>query len=339
MSQVDGLVDYSDSDDTASDTTSGNDAPPDSNSWLKKEMQKLRKHANYSDIVNYRDDGDDKWHNRMTSILNTMKRNSISCLDLYNKDQYVKTWIEASPSPTLSPRKQNKEADSVKEYPEWGVIDWYNANPRQQYPDWNDAEPNEQHSKPPSSWPSCSNVARSTIPPEYTMEQDVMLHKEMPSNQPTMALGAVPKRIHTTNTSQGSSAMEYPEIELLERDMRVLYVVKDTTPKDQQQKHDFDETVSTILKKYGAQKVQYHWARELSRRATSSSTKRLARVMEAWSSGDVKPRNPFLHKSLWHREDSRLNQGLLLVKEENLAGYDPEAEDDRILSDLRELDA
>ena len=125
---------------------------------------------------------------------------------------------------------------------------------------------------------------------------------------------------------------------MLERDMRVLYVVKDTTPKDQQQEQDFDDTVSALLKKYGAQKVQHHWARELSRRATSSSTKRLARVMEAWSSGHTKPRNPFLHKSLWHRDNGQLKQGLMSAREENLAGYDPEAEDDKILSDLRELD-
>ena len=47
----------------------------------------MRSHENYSDIVNYRDDGDAKWHRRLDAIIGAMNRNNIQCGDLYSKDQ------------------------------------------------------------------------------------------------------------------------------------------------------------------------------------------------------------------------------------------------------------
>ena len=51
LSQLDGLVDYSDTDST-SDASSGNDVHPDSKLWIRKEMEKLRRHRSYDAIVN-----------------------------------------------------------------------------------------------------------------------------------------------------------------------------------------------------------------------------------------------------------------------------------------------
>ena len=54
------------------------------------------------------------------------------------------------------------------------------------------------------------------------------------------------------------------------------------------------------------------------------------RVLEAWKAGDIVNRNPFLHKSLWMREDRRKP---VKAEENSLAGYEPEADIERAESD------
>ena len=74
ISQVDGLVDYSSSEEDASDSSS--EGKPhiwevtDSKTWVLHQLEKMRKHKNYDKIINYRDNGDDKWHKRISSVLN-----------------------------------------------------------------------------------------------------------------------------------------------------------------------------------------------------------------------------------------------------------------------------
>ena len=73
IDQVDGLVDYSSSDDDASDASSTRTLQlwevKDTKTWIFREMKTLRRHKNYSDIINYRYNGDAEWHNRLDSII------------------------------------------------------------------------------------------------------------------------------------------------------------------------------------------------------------------------------------------------------------------------------
>ena len=86
IGQVDGLVDYSSSDDSASDKSS--EGKPhiwevkDSKTWVLHQLDKMRKHKDYDKIINYCDDGDGKWHKRMESVISAMNLNSIECGDL-----------------------------------------------------------------------------------------------------------------------------------------------------------------------------------------------------------------------------------------------------------------
>ena len=70
ISQLDGLVDYSSSEDDASDSSS--EGKPhiwevtDSKTWVLHQLEKMRHHKDYDKIINYRDDGDTKWHKRMS---------------------------------------------------------------------------------------------------------------------------------------------------------------------------------------------------------------------------------------------------------------------------------
>ena len=91
VSQVDGLVDYSSSDDDHSDNSSDGKPHiwevPDSKTWALHQLEKLRQHPDYEKIINYRDDGDSKWHKKVSSILNKMTLSGIACGDLYNDKQ------------------------------------------------------------------------------------------------------------------------------------------------------------------------------------------------------------------------------------------------------------
>ena len=88
VSQVDGLVDYSSSDDSHSDNSSDGKPHiwevPDSKTWALHQLEKLRQHPDYDKIIIYRDDGDSKWHKRVSSVLNKMTLSGIECGDLYN---------------------------------------------------------------------------------------------------------------------------------------------------------------------------------------------------------------------------------------------------------------
>ena len=107
--------------------------------------------------------------------------------------------------------------------------------------------------------------------------------------------------------------------------MRVLYVAKFTKPKDQGQEVTFKDTVTTMTDKHGAYKAHCN--------TKGTPAQRLNRVLAAWSAGDNVNRNPFLHKSLWEREDKLKS---IRTEEYSLAGYEPEADDDRILRDICE---
>ena len=319
LSQLDGLVDYSDTDST-SDASSGNDAHPDSKLWIRKEMEKLRRHRSYDAIVNYREKGDIDWHKRVDSIIAAMHRNNFECWD---KDLYVSNWVTNSTSPKHSPKRTYDEAGLIEEYPEWGVNQWQDST-----------------ATGATSAPITSNKTAeasktiSTMPPTCEMEPEIMSNKEIPQPKVRAVENNVsPKRIRMCGDDEDSMTDEYPQVTIMERDMRVLYVVKSTKPRDQEQEETFNDTVESLLKKHGAYKVQCQWQREISKSETTSPTQRLDQVLEAWSAGDIVYRNPFLHKSLWKREDK-----LKSIKEEreSLAGYEPDADDDRILHDIHE---
>ena len=65
------------------------------------------------------------------------------------------------------------------------------------------------------------------------------------------------------------SANDYPQITIMERDMRVLYVAKFAKPRDQDQEVTFNNTVMTLVKKHGAYKAHCNWRREISARETT----------------------------------------------------------------------
>ena len=91
VSQVDGLVDYSSSEEEDSDNSSDGKPHiwevPDSKTWALLQLGKLRQHPDYERIINYRDDGDSKWHKKVSSILKKMTLSGIGCADLYNDKQ------------------------------------------------------------------------------------------------------------------------------------------------------------------------------------------------------------------------------------------------------------
>ena len=110
VGQVDGLVDYSSSEEDASDNSSDGKhhiwEVPDSKTWALHQLEKLRQHPDYDKIINYRDDGDSKWHKRVSSVLNKMTLSGIECGDLYNaKQTFTSKWVrDSSPESSSSKR-------------------------------------------------------------------------------------------------------------------------------------------------------------------------------------------------------------------------------------------
>ena len=114
VSQVDGLVDYSSSEDEHSDNSSDGKPHiwevPDSKTWALHQLEKLRQHPDYEKIINYRDDGDSKWHKKVSSILNKMTLSGIGCGDLYiDKQITTSQWVhDSSPDSSSSKSTQGK---------------------------------------------------------------------------------------------------------------------------------------------------------------------------------------------------------------------------------------
>merc|ERR1712020_400322 len=184
IAQVDGLVDYSSSEEEDSDKMSTG-APhiwevPDSKTWVMSQLDKLRKHENYEKIINYRDDGDDKWHNRMISILHAMTMNSIECGDLYNDRPLQKPGVAQNSNST---------------YPEWGIVD---SIP----PDFTHEAGEEQKEVTTDDTPI--KVTPSTLPPMCEMEPDTMTDKELRADSP-------PKRVTKVDTFRSKFFGDDPE--------------------------------------------------------------------------------------------------------------------------------
>ena len=125
ISQVDGLVDYSSTDDSASETSPENTLQlwevKGTKTWIYNEMKKLRRHKNYSNIVHYRDDGDAKWHKRLDSIIDVMTKTNIQCEDLYRQEENISKWLQNS-SQGQSPKRTYIQSGLAEGYPEWGTI-------------------------------------------------------------------------------------------------------------------------------------------------------------------------------------------------------------------------
>merc|ERR1712020_45904 len=127
VSQVDGFVDYSSSEEDASDNSSDGKPHiwevPDSKTWALHQLEKLRQHPDYERIINYRDDGDSKWHKKVSSILNKMTLSGIGCADLYNEKRATAShWVHTSGPDNSSPKRSAKEAELDDDYPEWGIV-------------------------------------------------------------------------------------------------------------------------------------------------------------------------------------------------------------------------
>ena len=139
VSQVDGLVDYSSSEEEDSDNSSDGKPHiwevPDSKTWALHQLEKLRQHPDYEKIINYRDDGDSKWHKKVSSILNKMTLSGIACGDLYNDKQITTSkWVHDSSPDSSSSKRSSKDAGLDADYPEWGITGPTQANPKSSNP-------------------------------------------------------------------------------------------------------------------------------------------------------------------------------------------------------------
>ena len=131
MSQLDGLVD-SEYGETDSSEDSSEDAPhvwevKDAKSWVLNELKKMRSHEKYSDILNYRDDGDAKWRKRADAIIGAMNRNNLTWTDIQNEDKSGSNREQSSGSERRPSKRSLEDARLGDTYPEWGVIPCYNA--------------------------------------------------------------------------------------------------------------------------------------------------------------------------------------------------------------------
>ena len=157
----------------------------------------MRQHKDYDKIINYRDDGDDKWHKRVMSVLNAMSLNSIECEDLYNgRHLYTSKWIQDSGSANNSPKRSSKEAELDASYPEWGIVD---TNPPKPEPEV------EQQRREDNMNNVIGQAVPSTIPPMCEMEPDTMMTKDIKNDPP-------PKRVCTVDEYHSKYYGDNPEI-------------------------------------------------------------------------------------------------------------------------------
>ena len=217
IGQVDGLVDYSSADDSASETSSEKTLQiwevKDTKTWIFNEMKKLRKHKNYSEIVNYRDDGDAKWHKRLDSIIDAMNKNNIRCGDLYNKGENISKWIQNS-SPNPSPKRTYKQTEMTGEFLEWGIItEEETATTQEPY------QPTGDDNSPDLGSERCYNRHPPTIPLTCEMEPDMMLSREVPKPPPRKQDEPTPKRFRTSTDGTQLMDKSSPEISIVQKDM------------------------------------------------------------------------------------------------------------------------
>ena len=319
IAQVDGLVDYSSSEEEDSDKMSTGEPHiwevPDSKTWVLSQLDKLRQHENYDKIIHYRDDGDDKWHKRMASVLNAMTLNNIECGDLYNDRPLQTPGILKNSNPS---------------YPEWGIID---SIP----PSIENKAGEEQKEVTADDTPI--NVTPSTLPPMCEMEPEIMTDKKLRDDSP-------PKRVTKVDTFRSKYYGDNPEIVIVknwcqeEEKMAVYYMVKGAKLDENssnEEYHDHYKTVVEALKKYGRpyrHKMENDFWR-IKGKMTQEEMKN--HVLEFWSSGDLVRHNPFLNRNLWGRTENWNETGVKW--ERKRGGYDQEGKNGAILMDLCEEEA
>ena len=331
VNQVDGLVDYSSSEEEDSDDSSDGKPHiwevPDSKTWALLQLGKLRQHPDYERIINYRDDGDSKWHKKVSSILNKMTLSGIGCADLYNDKQVATSqWVHNSSPDSSSPKRSAKEAGLNDDYPEWGIIDPSKAN----------QEPIERTGTHGADNTTANiNASTSTLPPLCELEPDVM---------ETRCVIPPPKRTRPDFRSKYFG--DNPEITIVknwcdqEEKLKVFYKVKGANPVTREEWEDHYQTVVEALRRYGPsykRKMEHDfWRIE----RTMTPERRRNKVMEFWNAvshtGKVTGQNPYLHRVLWDRKN---NTQKIKVKEDNYVdpgdeGYDPDGKDGAILIDL-----
>ena len=331
VSQVDGLVDYSSSEEEDSDDSSDGKPHiwevPDSKTWAKLQLKKLRQHPDYEKIINYRDDGDSKWHKKVSSILNKMTLSGIGCADLYNDKQVATSqWVHDSSPDSSSSKRSAKEAGLDDDYPEWGIIDPSKDN---QGP----IEQTDTHGA--DSTTANTDASTSTLPPLCELEPDVM---------ETRCVIPPPKRTRPDFRSKYFG--DNPEITIVkdwcdqEEKLKVFYKVKGANPVTREEWEDHYQTVVEALRRYGPsykRKMEHDfWRIE----KTMTPEKRKGKVMEFWNAvshtGKVTGRNPYLHRVLWERKDT--TQRIKAEDDDYVdpgnEGYDPDGKDGAILMDL-----
>ena len=109
-------------------------------------------------------------------------------------------------------------------------------------------------------------------------------------------------------------------------------MVKGASPKTEEEWMAHNDTVTTVLKKYGSFKILCdHWRI----RGPITQQQRMEQVLQFWSAGDIVPRNPFLNRNLWPKG---INQQPSEEDEVDQDGYEPTRDDEKILSDINELE-
>ena len=108
-------------------------------------------------------------------------------------------------------------------------------------------------------------------------------------------------------------------------------------PSTDQEWIQHSEKITGILKRYGSSKIiQHHYKIK----GPISPGKRKERVLEFWRTGDTVPRNPFLHRSLWHKAYVPMAYGPPSSEDNGgeLDGYAQNGDNGRIFTDLVEHD-
>ena len=177
----------------------------------------------------------------------------------------------------------------------------------------------------------CHIIHPPTLPQTCEMEPDEMLSKDLP-NPSTKTPEEPPTKRFRTDTMGQPGKESCPEITIVQEDMKVLYMVKGATPKTEEDWMAHNETVTKVLNRYGSFKILCdHWRI----RGQITPQQRMERVLQFWSAGDIVPRNPFLNRNFWPKG---IDQQPSEEDDVNLEGYEPTGENDRILSDINDLE-
>ena len=112
--------------------------------------------------------------------------------------------------------------------------------------------------------------------------------------------------------------------------MQYHYIIKGADIRTEEALAEHDKVVWEELRKHGTHKVNSEFWKI---KGPISRKDRMERVLEFWGAGDIVPRNPFLHSSLWGRNAKRdASRG----ENDSLAGYSESGEDGKILTDIRD---